>query len=118
MVNVYNAVLGLLCLTALPFVWRTPDATELALVVLFAALAVAGQWLVTTAFSIGDASLVAPLEYTSLLWVILLDTVLWSAAPAAHTLAGAAIIVAASLLVWYRERVAARRSRAADVTPG
>ena len=117
MVNVYNAVLGLLCLTALPFVWRTPDATELALVALFATLAVAGQWLVTAAFSIGDASLVAPLEYTSLVWVILIDTVLWGVAPALHTLAGAAIIVAASLLVWYRERVAARRPRAADVPP-
>jgi len=110
MVNVYNAVLGLVCLSALPFVWERPDATALVLVTLFAALAIAGQWLVTTAFSIGDASLVAPLEYTSLVWVVLLDTLLWGVTPAIHTLAGAAIIVVASLLVWYREHLVARAS--------
>lgn len=110
MVNVYNAVLGLVCLLALPFVWRTPLPAELALIVGFAALAVVGQWLVTTAFANGDASLVAPLEYTSLVWVVLLDTLVWGVVPAAQTFAGAALIVAASLLVWYRERVAGNQA--------
>ena len=107
LVNGYNAVLGLACLAALPFVWRAPDATSLALIGAFALLAVAGQWLLTRAYAVGDASLVAPLEYTSLVWVVALDVAVWGIVPAGHTLAGAGIIVAASLFVLYRERRAA-----------
>ena len=113
LVNGYNAVLGLACLAALPFVWRTPDRISLALIVAFALLAVAGQWLMTWAYSVGDSSLVAPLDYTSLVWVVALDAVVWGVTPAGHTLAGAAIIVAASLFVLYRERRAAARGPSA-----
>ena len=109
LVNGYNAVLGVACLAALPFAWRGPDATSLALIGAFALLAVVGQWLLTWAYSAGDASLIAPLEYTSLVWVVALDVVVWGVAPAGHTLAGAAIIVAASLFVLYRERRATTR---------
>lgn len=109
LVNAYNLMLGLVCLTALPFTWRAPDATSLALIGAFALLAVLGQWLVTAAYAAGDASLIAPLEYTSLVWVIVIDVVVWRTVPAGHTLVGAAIIVAASLLVLYRERRAERR---------
>ncbi len=104
LVNAYNTVLGVVCLLALPFVWQRPDVEVLVSIVAFALLAVAGQWLVTWAYSVGDASLVAPLEYTSLVWVIVLDVALWSTAPAGHTLAGAGIIVSASLFVLWRER--------------
>ena len=109
LVHAYNAVLGLVCLAALPFAWRAPDLASLALVAAFAALAVAGQWLVTVAYARGDASVVAPLEYTALVWVVAFDVVVWGAAPAAHTLVGAGVIVAASLFVLHRER----RARAA-----
>lgn len=108
LVNTYNAVLGAVCLGALPFAWRAPDARTLGLIAAFALLAVAGQWLLTWAYSAGDASLVAPFEYTSLVWVIALDRIVWGTTPAGNTLAGAAIIVSASLFVLYRERRAAR----------
>ena len=109
LVNAYNGLLGLVCLAALPFVWRPMDGASLALIVAFAALGVSGQWLVTRAYAGGDASVVAPLEYTSLVWVIVLDVLVWDRAPAGHTLLGAAIIVAASLFVHHRERVARAR---------
>lgn len=106
----YNAMLGAVTLLALPFMWRSPSLATIGLILVFALLAVVGQWLVTFAFSTTDASLIAPLEYTSLVWVIVLDVVVWHAMPAGHTLGGAAIIVAASLFVFYRERHAARRA--------
>ena len=118
LVNAYNAMLGLVCLAALPFVWRPLDAASFGLIVAFAALGVSGQWLVTRAYASGDASLVAPLEYTSLVWVIALDTLVWGAAPAGHTLAGAAIIVAASLFVLHRERAARERAAGEAVASG
>ena len=37
-----------------------------------------GQWAITEAFKLGEASVIAPLEYTSLVWGVALDWMLWS----------------------------------------
>ncbi|WP_233263128.1 DMT family transporter [Cognatiluteimonas profundi] len=65
----------------------------------------AGQYTITEAFRIGEASLLAPLEYTALVWGVLLDVTLWGVVPDAITWTGAAIIVASGLYLLRRERV-------------
>lgn len=75
---------------------------------LIAGLGVAGslgQYAVTEAFRLGEASLIAPLEYTALIWGVLLDLALWGVLPDAVTWAGAAIIVASGLYLLRRERI-------------
>src|SRR3546814_2348222 len=47
-----------------------------------------GQWAITEAFRLGEASLLAPLEYTALLWGVLLDATLWGVLPDAVTWLG------------------------------
>jgi len=64
-----------------------------------------GQIALTQAFMRGEASMIAPLEYTGLVWVIGWDWLLWRALPDAWTWAGAAIIVASGLYLLRRERV-------------
>ncbi|KAF1691746.1 DMT family transporter [Pseudoxanthomonas koreensis] len=64
-----------------------------------------GQIALTSAFMRGDASLIAPLEYTGLVWVIGWDWLLWRTLPDAATWTGAAIIVASGLYLLRRERV-------------
>jgi drug/metabolite transporter (DMT)-like permease len=65
----------------------------------------AGQYTITEAFRIGEASLLAPLEYTALVWGVLLDLTLWGVVPDGVTWLGAAIIVASGLYLLRRERV-------------
>jgi drug/metabolite transporter (DMT)-like permease len=65
----------------------------------------AGQYTITEAFRIGEASLLAPLEYTALVWGVLLDLTLWGVVPDGVTWIGAAIIVASGLYLLRRERV-------------
>ncbi|MGJ7903965.1 DMT family transporter [Lysobacter sp. 1R34A] len=75
---------------------------------LIAGLGVAGsigQYAVTEAFRLGEASLIAPLEYTALIWGVLLDLSLWGVLPDSTTWIGAAIIVASGLYLLRRERV-------------
>lgn len=75
---------------------------------LIAAVGVAGalgQYAITEAFRQGEASLIAPLEYTALLWGVGFDLALWGVLPDAITWAGAAIIVASGLYLLRRERV-------------
>lgn len=64
-----------------------------------------GQYAITEAFRLGEASLIAPLEYTALVWGVLLDATLWGVLPDSVTWAGAAIIVASGLYLLRRERV-------------
>ena len=62
-----------------------------------------GQYAITDAFRRADASRIAPLEYTALLWGIILDRVLWNTLPDAITLTGAAVIVASGLYLVRRD---------------
>ncbi len=64
-----------------------------------------GQYTITEAFRLGEASLLAPLEYTALVWGVLLDATLWGVLPDGVTWVGAAIIVASGLYLLRRERV-------------
>lgn len=64
-----------------------------------------GQYAITEAFRLGEASMIAPLEYTALVWGVLLDATLWGVLPDAVTWLGAAIIVASGLYLLRRERV-------------
>jgi drug/metabolite transporter (DMT)-like permease len=64
-----------------------------------------GQYAITDAFKRAAASRIAPLEYTALVWGIILDRVLWNTLPDAITLTGAAVIVASGVYLLRRERV-------------
>jgi drug/metabolite transporter (DMT)-like permease len=64
-----------------------------------------GQYTITEAFRLGEASLIAPLEYTALVWGVALDLALWGVLPDAVTWLGAGIIVASGLYLLRRERV-------------
>lgn len=71
------------------------------------------QIALTEAFRRGEASLVAPLEYTSLVWAVVLDVTLWGVLPDGVTWVGAAIVVVSGLYLLRRERVRAGASTSA-----
>ncbi len=63
-----------------------------------------GQFAVTEAFKRGQASLIAPFEYTALAWGLGLDWLLWKTLPQPIVLAGAGIVVAGGLYLLWSER--------------
>jgi drug/metabolite transporter (DMT)-like permease len=63
-----------------------------------------GQYAITEAFSRGEASVIAPFEYSALAWGLALDLALWGVLPDAVTWVGAAIIVGSGLYLIRRER--------------
>ncbi|GAB2497936.1 DMT family transporter [Arenimonas alkanexedens] len=64
-----------------------------------------GQVAITEAFRAGEASVVAPFEYSALAWGLGLDWLIWQALPDRWTFAGAGIIVASGIYLLRRERV-------------
>jgi len=63
-----------------------------------------GQHFITEAFRNAPAAIVAPFEYTALLWGVALDLVVWRVLPGGVTLAGGAIVIGAGLYLMARER--------------
>jgi drug/metabolite transporter (DMT)-like permease len=64
-----------------------------------------GQHFITYAFRQASPAVVAPIEYTALLWGLMFDWLLWLTLPNARMLVGASIIVASGLYIIYRERM-------------
>ncbi len=63
-----------------------------------------GQLAITEAFAKGDASSVAPFEYTALAWAVGLDWLLWQTLPDGWTMLGAAIIIGSGMYLIRHEK--------------
>jgi drug/metabolite transporter (DMT)-like permease len=85
--------------------WLSLRSSDLWLWVGLAASGFGAQLAITEAFRHGQASAVAPFEYTALAWSLGIDWALWKVLPDAWTLLGAAIIVASGLYVLRHEQV-------------
>lgn len=99
----YNMGVGCIALFWLPGIWQTITTVDWLGILLVSVLAVFGQYCMTQAFAIADASLLAPLNYTTIVLTILFDWVLWQTLPSAQTLLGATIIIVSSCVVIYRQ---------------
>lgn len=64
-----------------------------------------GQVFITEAFKRAPVSIVAPFEYSSLFWGVLLDLAIWGELPGPIVFAGAAVIVGSGLYLLRRERI-------------
>jgi drug/metabolite transporter (DMT)-like permease len=80
---------------------RRGDWLLLAALGLFGSL---GQHLVTEAFRNAPPSVVAPFEYTALLWGISVDWVVWHVFPTSRVYIGGSIVIASGLYLIWRER--------------
>lgn len=63
------------------------------------------QLAVTQAFRHGQASAIAPFEYSALAWAIALDWFIWSVLPTAPTMVGASIIIGSGIYLIRHERL-------------
>jgi drug/metabolite transporter (DMT)-like permease len=59
---------------------------------------------VNRSLAIAPASIVVPYQYTMLLWAVLFGFLVFGNVPRTGTLIGAAIIIAAGLFIYFRER--------------
>lgn len=72
----------------------------LALLGLFGAL---GQHFITEAFRHAPASVIAPLEYTAMVWAVAIDVVFWQTLPNQRVWLGSGLVIACGLYLLWRE---------------
>jgi len=92
-------------LIAIPtiFVWQTPNITELAMLVAMGVLATASHNCFIRAFAMGEASVIAPVDYSRLIFAALAGWLVFASVPDIYTIIGAFIIVASSFYIVRRE---------------
>lgn len=88
----------------LPFAWHSPTARELAELISLGILGGFAHILLTESYRYAAASVVAPFDYSSMLWALLLGYWLFGELPETLVYAGAAIVAGAGLFVIWRER--------------
>jgi drug/metabolite transporter (DMT)-like permease len=101
-----------------PFGWLVPTWLEFAALVTIGLFGGLAHLLLTESYRLAPASLVAPFDYTSMVWVFLLGYFFFNELPSMFVLVGAAIVAAAGLFVIWRERkLGLQRVRAAEGPP-
>lgn len=87
------------------FVWQTPDLPGLAMLVGAGMIGGLAQFALFEGMKHAPASVIAPFEYTSLVWAFALGYLIWGDVPRPEVFVGAALIVAAGLMIIVAERV-------------
>lgn len=87
-----------------PFVWVPVRAEDLWLFAAIALFGTAGMTMMTQAFRLTPAVVVAPLDYTGLIWAALFGWLIWRESLDAMTLLGAAIIIASGVFTIFRTK--------------
>ncbi|MCB2108428.1 MAG: DMT family transporter [Rhodobacteraceae bacterium] len=98
---------GTVFLTAIPamFVWQTPSGEQWFWLVSIGITASLGQYMMIKAFSIGDATVMNPIDYVQIIFVTALGYWVFDEIPSIWTGVGAAVIVVSTLYILFRESV-------------
>lgn len=101
----YTSVGGLILSSiAVLFVWVSPSFEQWLILMLLGFLGAVGHYFMIKAFELAPVSLLAPFDYITLIWAMLLGFVLFGDLPDAWTIMGAIIISSSGLYLIKRER--------------
>jgi len=83
--------------------WPMPTAAQWVLIVLAGLFGVFGQLLMTYSYRYAEASTIAPLDYSNLIMAVTLGYLLFGEIPSLSVWIGAPLVVAAGLVILWRE---------------
>ncbi|MGC1559449.1 MAG: DMT family transporter [Bradyrhizobium sp.] len=87
-----------------PAGWLTPGPRDLGLFLLAGGLAVLASLCVNRSLKLAPASVVVPYQYSMIIWAAMFGYLVFGDVPQATTALGAAIIIAAGIYIFLRER--------------
>jgi len=87
----------------MPIEGRVPDGPAFSLFVFLGVAGTAGLILVTQAYRHAPAAVIAPFDYSVLIWGVIFGWVIWNDVPAPNVWIGSAILVGCGLYILHRE---------------
>ena len=100
----YSTALGALILSVVViFNWQAPTLMQWSLMAAMGAAGAAGHFMLVKAFHSAEASMLAPFTYAQVVAAIGWGYLVFADVPSVWTVAGASVVIASGLYVWYRE---------------
>jgi drug/metabolite transporter (DMT)-like permease len=104
---------SVISLFTLPFGWKFPTGTEGWVLIASGLAGGVGQLFLSFSYRYGEASLLAPFDYTAIIWAAALGYFVFGELPMANVWIGTVFVVSAGLLILWREhRLKLARDRA------
>lgn len=100
----FSLMTMLIGLATIFFGWKIPDTKQLLLLIGCGFFGGMAQILITLSLRYADASLLAPFDYTTLVWSMVIGFLFLDSLPASSTLFGASIVAAAGIFAVWSER--------------
>ncbi len=98
--------------------WTSPGFSVLGLIICAGLIGGVAQIMVTSSYRFGTASMLAPFDYSSMIFATLIGWLVFSEVPTATILIGAALVIAGGVLIIWRERqLGLDRSKSKPVAP-
>lgn len=114
----YQALgVGILMIPPTIWFWQTPTLAELALIAAIGVVSVIGQTCNILGLRAGEASAVAPLDYSKLIYAVAFGYLFFSEWPEPRVFLGAVLIVGAAIYTLHRERKRSRSQPPAQDKP-
>ncbi|MEP1380232.1 MAG: DMT family transporter [Paracoccaceae bacterium] len=100
----FSLTATVLSLATVPFGWVWPSAHVLALLIGAGLVGGVAQILVTSSYRFGGASMLAPFDYSSMIFAALIGYVLFAELPTREIILGSVLVIAGGFLIMWRER--------------
>jgi drug/metabolite transporter (DMT)-like permease len=100
----FSLVCALAGAVTLPFAWHTPTGSELTALVATGVLGGVAHIFLTESYRHATASVIAPFDYSAMLWALLLGYWVFGELPSGLVYVGAVVVAGAGLFVIWRER--------------
>jgi drug/metabolite transporter (DMT)-like permease len=111
----FSLICALAGVVTLPFAWHSPTGAELTGLIATGVLGGIAHIFLTESYRHATASVIAPFDYSAMLWALLLGYWVFGELPSALVYVGATIVAGAGLAVIWRERwLGIQRARAAQ----
>ena len=113
----YSCVVIVVLGSFMPWQWETPTPEHWVLFIVSGVAGSFGQFFLNQAFRYAEASLIAPLDYTGMVWAILFGYWVWGDVPTWVVLAGAAVVICSTLYIVRREALLRRQGVSQSPNP-
>ncbi|MCH2095242.1 MAG: DMT family transporter [Rhodobacteraceae bacterium] len=115
----FSMTATIMSMFSIPFGWVIPRPSEAAMLIGAGVIGGVAQIFLTTSYRFAGAAVLAPFDYVSILFAIVIGYFVFAEVPTSATLVGSAIVIAAGVLIIWRERQLGLKRGAArpGVTP-
>ena len=110
-----NALFAVGSAALAPAAWVRPTGAQMLLMLGLGSVAALGQFLLYRSFRHAPAALLAPVEYTGLIWAFLYGYLIWRDVPSISVFAGALLIASSTIGIVCYENMRGRDARRATI---